>query len=214
MNNFDLVVIGACHGFWLEDDVKKCTNKVLLIEPVKYNFDQLKNRFKNYKNIIFENIAIGEKNELIDFFYILETSVTKLKKHWASGIGSFSKDHILKHRTKRFQVTEDDIKSIKIKAVTFDNVIEKHKIERINKLIIDTEGFDYKIIKSINFKKILINEIMFEKKHLAGTFQIDDKLDEIKNFFLKENYKIFDISEENILAKKMQKKQQSNKVKK
>ena len=138
MNNFDLVVIGACHGFWLEDDVKKCTNKVLLIEPVKYNFDQLKNRFKNYKNIIFENIAIGEKNELIDFFYILESSVTKLKKHWASGIGSFSKDHILKHRTKRFQVTEDDIKSIKIKAVTFDNVIEKHKIERINKLIIDT----------------------------------------------------------------------------
>ena len=203
MNNFDLVVIGACHGFWLEDDVKKCTNKVLLIEPVKYNFDQLKNRFKNYKNIIFENIAIGEKNELIDFFYILESSVTKLKKHWASGIGSFSKDHILKHRTKRFQVTEDDIKSIKIKAVTFDNVIEKHKIERINKLIIDTEGFDYKIIKSINFKKILINEIMFEKKHLAGTFQIDDKLDEIKNFFLKENYKIFDISEENILAKKI-----------
>ena len=55
---------------------------------------------------------------------------------------------------------------------------------------------------------------MFEKKHLAGTFQIDDKLDEIKNFFLKENYKIFDISEENILAKKIQKKQQSNKVKK
>ena len=47
MNNFDLVVIGACHGFWLEDDVKKCTNKVLLIEPVKYNFDQLKNRFIN-----------------------------------------------------------------------------------------------------------------------------------------------------------------------
>ena len=77
------------------------------------------------------------------------------------------------------------------------------KLKSINKLIIDTEGFDYKIIKSINFKKILINEIMFEKKHLAGTFQIDDKLDEIKNFFLKENYKIFDISEENILAKKI-----------
>jgi len=49
MNNFDLIVIGACHGFWLENDIKKCSNKILLIEPVKYNFDQLKNRFKNYK---------------------------------------------------------------------------------------------------------------------------------------------------------------------
>ena len=52
MNNFDLIVIGACHGFWLENDIKKCSNKILLIEPVKYNFDQLKNRFKNYKNIL------------------------------------------------------------------------------------------------------------------------------------------------------------------
>jgi len=203
MNSFDLVVIGACHGFWLENDIKKCPNKVLLIEPVKYNFEQLKNRFKNYKNIIFENIAIGEKNELKDFFYILESSVTKLKKHWASGIGSFSKEHILKHRTKRFRVTENDIQCIKIKSITFNKLIEKYKIERINKLIIDTEGLDYKIIKSINFKKIFINEIMFEKKHLGATFQINDKLDEIKNFFLKENYKIFDISEENILAKKI-----------
>jgi len=203
MNSFDLVVIGACHGFWLENDIKKCPNKVLLIEPVKYNFEQLKNRFKNYKNIIFENIAIGEKNELKDFFYILESSVTKLKKHWASGIGSFSKEHILKHRTKRFRVTENDIQCIKIKSITFNKLIEKYKIERINKLIIDTEGLDYKIIKSINFKKIFINEIMFEKKHLGATFQINDKLDEIKNFFLKENYKIFDISEENILAKKV-----------
>ena len=201
MNNFDLIVIGACHGFWLENDIKKCSNKILLIEPVKYNFDQLKNRFKNYKNIIFENIAIGEKNELIDFFHVLESSIDKLKKHWSSGIGSFSKEHILNHRTKRFLVTEKDIKCIKIKAMTFNKLIEKYKIEYINKLIIDAEGFDYKIIKSINFKKIFIKEIMFEKKHLSKTFQIGNKLDEIKTFLSKENYELFDISDENILAK-------------
>ena len=202
MNNFDLIVIGACHGFWIENDVKKCSNKVLLIEPVKYNFDQLKNRFKNYKNIIFENIAIGDKNELIDFFHVLESSVDKLKKHWASGIGSFSKEHILKHRTKRFQIAEEDIKCIKIKAITFNKLIDKYKIEYINKLIIDAEGFDYNIIKSIDLKKILIKEIIFEKKHLNTTFQIGSKLNEIKAFLAKENYKLFDISKENILAKK------------
>ena len=202
MNNFDLIVIGACHGFWLENDVKRCSNKVLLIEPVKYNFDQLKNRFKNYKNIIFENIAIGEKNELIDFFHVLESSIDKLKKHWASGIGSFSKEHILKHRAKRFQITEQDIKCIKIKAITFNKLIEKYKIEYINKLIIDAEGFDYKIIKSINFKKIFIKEIIFEKKHLNVTQKIGNRLEEIKDILLKENYELFDIDIENILARK------------
>ena len=202
MNNFDLIVIGACHGFWIENDIKKCSNKILLIEPVKYNFDQLKNRFKNYKNIIFENIAIGEKNELIDFFHVLESSIDKFKKHWASGIGSFSKEHILKHRTKRFQITEKDIKCIKIKAMTFNKLIEKYKIEYINKLIIDAEGFDYKIIKSINFKKIFIKEIIFEKKHISVTQKNGNRLDEIKNFLLKENYELFDIDTENILARK------------
>ena len=202
MNSFDLIVIGSCHGVWIENDVKKCSNKVLLIEPVKYNFDQLKNRFKNYKNIIFENVAIGDKNELIDFFHVLESSIDKLKKHWASGIGSFSKEHILKHRTKRFQITEEDIKCIKIKAITFNKLVEKYKIEYINKLMIDAEGFDYNIIKSIDFKKIFIKEIIFEKKHLSTTFQIGSKLNEIKALLVKEKYKLFDISKENILAKK------------
>ncbi len=202
MNNFDLIVIGACHGFWLENDVKKCSDKVLLIEPVKYNFDQLKNRFKNYKNVIFENIAIGEKNGSTDFFYVLESSIDKLKKHWASGIGSFSKEHILKHRTKRFQITEEDIKCASIKTITFDTLVEKYKIKYINKLIIDAEGFDYKIIKSINFKKILIKEIIFEKKHLNTNFQIGNKLNEIKTLLSNENYKLFDISDEDLLAKK------------
>ena len=203
MNNFDLIVIGACHGFWIENDVKKCSNKVLLIEPVKYNFNQLKNRFENYKNIIFENIAISEKNGLIDFFYVLESSIDKLKKHWASGIGSFSKEHILKHKTKKFQISEKDIKRVSIKTITFDELVKKYKIKYINKLIIDTEGFDYKIIKSINFEKIFIKEIVFEKKHLHTTFQIGNKLDEIKDFLSKKNYELFDISDENVLAKKI-----------
>lgn len=202
MNNFDLVVIGTCHGFWIKSDVEKCSNKVLLIEPVKYNFEQLKNRFKNYKNIIFENIAIGDKNELTDFFHVLESSINKLKKHWASGIGSFSKEHLLKHRTKRFQITEEDIECIKIETMTFNKLIQKYKIEYIKKLMIDAEGFDYNIIKSIDFKKIFIKEIIFEKKHLSTTFQISSKLNEIKTLLEKEKYKLFDISKENILAKK------------
>ena len=70
------------------------------------------------------------------------------------------------------------------------------------------EGFDDKIIKSINFKKIFIKEIIFEKKHLNVTQKIGNRLDEIKTFLLKENYELFDIDIdididiENILARK------------
>ena len=55
---------------------------------------------------------------------------------------------------------------------------------------------------SINFKKIFIKEIIFEKKHLNVTQKIGNRLDEIKDFLLKENYELFDIDTENILARK------------
>jgi hypothetical protein len=54
MNNFGLVVIGANHGHWLLDEINKTSKNILLIEPVPYNFLQLKERYKNYKNIFFE----------------------------------------------------------------------------------------------------------------------------------------------------------------
>ena len=86
MNNFDLIVIGACHGFWLENDIKKCSNKILLIEPVKYNFDQLKNRFKNYKNINW-NIGNAEKLKFKDNTF--DSCVTDPPYHLASIVKRF-----------------------------------------------------------------------------------------------------------------------------
>ena len=53
----------------------------------------------------------------------------------------------------------------------------------------------------MSLSTLFIKEIMFEKKHLSETFQIDNKLDEIKTFLSKENYELFDISDEIILAK-------------
>ena len=41
MTQFGLIVVGAHHGFWLENEVNKSKGKIILIEPVKYNFEQL-----------------------------------------------------------------------------------------------------------------------------------------------------------------------------
>ena len=55
MSQFGLIVVGAHHGFWLENEVNKSKGNIILIEPVKYNFDQLKERFSSKNNIYFEN---------------------------------------------------------------------------------------------------------------------------------------------------------------
>ena len=77
--------------------------------------------------------------ETKDFFFVKATSINKLKKHWASGIGSFNKNHLLNHRTKRFLIEEDDIDKIPIKTVKFEDLIEKYSITEIDKILIDIE---------------------------------------------------------------------------
>ena len=203
MNKFGLVVIGAHFGVWLNDELARFDKEnILLVEPVPYNHKKLKERFINSNNIQICSNAIFSENKISKFYYVNEKSISKLGKHWASGIGSFNKNHILDHRTKRFKVEEKDIDEIEIEFITFDNLIEKYLIESIDKLQIDVEGAEYEILKSIDYKKININSIQFESKHFDGTFKEGAKLEEIKTKLISEGYKLNQIDNENILAKK------------
>ena len=115
MNNFGLVVIGAHSGVWLSSLLDEHKDKnILLVEPVPYNINLLKENTTKYKNITIETSAVSEKNEIKKFYYVKHDAVKKLGKHWASGIGSFDKQHILNHKYKRFMVTDIDIEEIDV----------------------------------------------------------------------------------------------------
>ena len=203
MTHFGLVVIGAHIGVHIKNEVENFKNeKILLIEPVPHNIEAIKKNLLEYKNIIIEQLTLGDKKELRDFYFIREESISKLKKHWASGIGSFNKDHILNHKSKRFQVKEEDIEKISITCVRFQDLINKYAINSIEKLLIDVEGSEYQILKDIDLKKANIKKIIFEYKHFDDYFKQGAKLDEITNKLEKNNYKITKLDEENILAEK------------
>ena len=201
MHNFGLVVIGAHFGVWLKDQINSIENEqILLVEPVPYNYNRLKEDFKNNKNIHICTNAVFSENKIRKFYYVNENSITKLGKHWASGIGSFNKNHILEHKTKRFKIEDHDIVEIEIEFITFDSLINKYSIKSIDKLQIDVEGAEYEILKSIDFKNIEIKSIQFESKHFDGTFKEGPKLDEIKQKLKSEGYNLNQIDNENIIA--------------
>lgn len=204
MNNFGLVVIGAHNGSGLENDVLNTSKKILFIEPVKYNFLELQDRYKNQKNIYFDNSAISNNNDRLNFFSVKKNSVEKLGKHWATGIGSFSKKHILDHKSKRFQISDDDIDTNEITPLTFDQLMTKYDINIIDKLLMDIEGSEKNIIESIDFKKTLIKELTFEYKHLDGTFVFSDSLKIMINYLADKNFKEINRDKENITFKNNQ----------
>ena len=203
MKKFGLVVIGAHFGVWLNDELTRFDKEnILLVEPVPYNYKKLKEKFIKSSNIHICTNAIFSENKISKFYYVNEKSILKLGKHWASGIGSFNKNHILVHRTKRFKIEDEDIDEIEIEFITFDVLIKKFEIKSIDKLQIDVEGAEFEILKSIDYKKTEINSIQFESKHFDGTFKEGKKLQEIKDKLISVGYKLNQIDKENILAYK------------
>ena len=203
MQKFGLVVIGAHSGGWLTSLFEEYQNhNILLVEPVPYNIALLKENTAKYKSINIETSAVSEKNEIKKFYYVKPNAVKKLGKHWASGIGSFDKQHILNHKYKRFMISDIDIEQIDIQYLSFSNLIKKYSISSIDLLQIDVEGAEFEILNSIDFEKIEIKKIIFEFKHFDGTFKEGPKLKSIKEKLVKLNYQLKEIDKENILAEK------------
>ena len=203
MQDFGLVVIGAHSGVFLKDLISEFANqKILLVEPVPYNYQILENEYKDNPDILICKNAILDKVKKDNFYYVKKNSISKLGKHWASQIGSFDKKHILNHKNKRFNIQEEDIQTAEVEFITFSDLIKKYSINSIDKLQIDVEGAEYMIMNSINYQEIKINRIFFESKHFDGTFTEGKKLNEIKEKLILNGYKLEQVDRENILASK------------
>ena len=203
MTKFGLVVLGAHIGIHIKSEIEKILpEKVLLVEPVPHNVVEIKKNLNNLEGIITEQVALSGTKEKRNFYFVKNTSIHKLKKHWSSGIGSFNKQHLLNHKSKRFEIEEEDIEKISIEAIRFKDLVDKYKIRQIDKLLIDVEGSEFAILNDIDFNSINIKKIIFEYKHFDGYQTTGKKLEKILKKFKQNGYTTKKIDKENILATK------------
>jgi FkbM family methyltransferase len=165
--------------------VKKYHWAGILIEPVDYVFNKLKENYKGIKDISFENVAIGEKNGT-SIFYTLRKEDNKDLPLWYDEIGSFFKANLLKHRDR---IKELDKKIVEQEVVvsTLKSVCVKNKVTNVDLLVIDTEGYDYHIIKQLPLLSFKPQMIIFETRHLT---QIEKK--KCGSILKKLNYRIIE----------------------
>ena len=96
MKDFGLVVLGAHSGIHLKNTIADyINNNILLVEPVPYNYEILENDYGNKDNFFICKNAIIDEIKKDVFYYLKKDSISLLGKHWASGIGSFDKNHII-----------------------------------------------------------------------------------------------------------------------
>lgn len=137
----------------------------VLIEPIKYLFEDLKRNYSAVQSrLIFENCAIGTTNGEVSFYRMKKSDLPDLP-YWYDQIGSFNKDVVMKHANRIPHFSELFMEE-KVSTITLRDLLSKHSISRIDLIQIDTEGYDFEILKMIPFGQMKIDFIMFENKHL------------------------------------------------
>ncbi|NEU06783.1 FkbM family methyltransferase [Flavihumibacter sp. R14] len=141
--------------------------KGVLVEPVPYLFEELK---KNYlglnDDLAFENSAVSLISGDLKFYRLKQSNLPNLPG-WYDQLGSFNKEVVEKHRSA-IPDFDDLLIEDTVNGITFKQLLSKYSIVKLDVLHIDTEGYDYEILKMLPFETLTIDLIMFEHKHLTA----------------------------------------------
>jgi FkbM family methyltransferase len=139
--------------------------QVLFIEPLPHIFRRLLANYPHSQNYRFENVAISGKTQRRLLYYVSD-EIKKTREgvpYWYDQLGSFDKKHILKHG-KEF---ESFIASESVRCEPLRDILARNGIRKIDLLHIDTEGYDYEVLKQVDLETSPPRAILYEHKHLS-----------------------------------------------
>jgi hypothetical protein len=103
---------------------------------------------------------------------------------WAKGIASFDPEH---HR--RAGIPSTQIVRESVKCVSWDELLDQHRVERIDYLQIDAEGYDYEILAMVRHGRIRPQIIKFEH-NLGSGIGAKREFETCISQFVELNYKV------------------------
>lgn len=127
---------------------------IILVEPNSEMNGLIQASYTGIKNVHIENVAITEVDKgLVDLVFPVKTKKIRVSSE---------------RYNKCFSLLPmddwgNDFKTLRARSKTFMDLCKEYKITNIDLLQIDTEGYDVTIIKSIDFKKVKINTLIYEQ---------------------------------------------------
>ena len=158
-------------------------------EASKINFHKLKNCIKKIKTdnpnsiIEYNNIALGEKKMQIEFYQTSESSSSTFCKINYDSNYFKRKKKILNFFLKKNYISKSEI----INLEPLKDELQKYNLGDIDILKIDTEGFEFNILKGLGDKISSIKYIYFEH-HFDNMIIKNYKYRDINNYLNSFNF--------------------------
>lgn len=141
----------------------------IMVEPVPYVFERLSRNYGHLPHIVLENVAVGAEDGAVPFYHLADTADAGRPglPIWFDALGSLNREVVMAHR--RFIPDIDErLVETEVPAITFESLLRRHDVNAIDVLLIDTEGYDYEILKRVDFKRVRPKVIIYESVHLSG----------------------------------------------
>ncbi|MEJ7787951.1 MAG: FkbM family methyltransferase, partial [Solirubrobacteraceae bacterium] len=95
---------------------------------------------------------------------------------WATGLSSFSRStlerglrrHMAKQGYEPPHKEGDFIEEVTVPTVTVDQLLRRYDVRALDVVCVDTEGFDFEILKLIDYERLHPEVVVFESRHLSA----------------------------------------------
>jgi FkbM family methyltransferase len=159
-----LIDVGAHHGDTIAEFLAIVSiKKIYAFEPSEKNFDKLKVKIKkiykkNSTEINIYPLGVGEKNDVLELNEITD-GVSNTFNHLNTNSKYFKKKKLI---TTIFGIKKFINKKIPTKIIPLKEFMIRKKINQVDLIKIDTEGFEYGVLLGLEDYIKKIKFILFE----------------------------------------------------
>jgi FkbM family methyltransferase len=136
-----------------------------MVEPVPYVFERLRRHHGSNGRLRLVNAAIADHEGTQELWFLPEAEPGADLPYWYDGLGTLRRDVLLKH-TGAIPDVEQRMVRLEVPCLTFDSLCARFGIERLDLVHIDTEGYDFEVVKLIDLDRLRPRLVMFENYHM------------------------------------------------
>ena len=162
------VQIGANDGTAgdpLVDAFSKTHWSGLLVEPVPHLYETLVAHYRDRPAVRIERAAVSTSDGEAPLYRL--RSVPGTTPEWFGQLATLHREVLLKHRSSIPEI-ESLLIEERVPTVRLETLLERHGVSRIDLLVIDTEGHDCEILRTLDFTRFRPVLLMFEHQHLSA----------------------------------------------
>jgi FkbM family methyltransferase len=135
----------------------------VLVEPVAHLFEQLSQRYGQNSKLRLERAAISDKDGTAEIHYLQTDESDTL---WLQQLASLDPEVVLSN-ARQFGLTNVSTVAEEVPTLSVATLLKRHAISRLDLIVIDTEGLDWRILRQFDLATLRPKLILYEHQHLA-----------------------------------------------